>query len=231
MASRRNYATIAQVLADTGYTVTDADITLAENIIDAYVGRPDQFIDKDFSNSLEGVVQSGSPSNSQFTPEQRHQGVYQNNFFTGCEVEFIGGVGGGQIAVIKSSDYLSGVITLRDNLTTPVGGDSAYRIYQLAKFPRKKDVYLDGLHTPNQYFKNIPVEVRNATIAQVEYMKSMPSQFFTTDDMFKNSERIGDYSYQKARDGSGDTISQLIAPKAKTYLIGFVNRKGRMIID
>lgn len=229
MASRRAYATIAQVLAVTGLTVTDADITLAEQIIDQFVGYQDMFLDKDFANSIEGLVSSPASSTTQFTPEQRHSGIYQNNFFSGCEVEFLGGTGGGQRTVIASSDYLSGVITFRDALTTPVDGTSAYRIYQLAKFPRKKDVYLDALHNPNQYFKNIPVEIRDATIAQVEYMKLMPSQFFTTDDMFKNSERIGDYMYQKARDGSGDTLSQMIAPKAKIALVGFINRKGQII--
>ncbi len=122
-------------------------------------------------------------------------------------------------------------MTFRDALSVAADKTSFYRIYQLGKFPRKRDVYLDAINPPSPiYYKNIPEQLKRAVAAQVQYMIQQGSLFFATDDIFKNNERFGDYTYDKARDGSGTGLTQLIAPKAKIYLQGYVNRRGVMLV-
>ncbi len=234
MASRRQYLTQTELAQFADITIidpTEADdqISQAEEIIDAYIGVQDQFLDMDFSNVIEGKAQAGGSTT--LTLENRHSNVFLTNFFSYCEIEIIGGAGAGQRTIISSSTYPSTVVTFRDSFTTPCDSTSIYRIYQLGKFPRKKDVYLDAINPPSPiYYKNIPEAIKRATAAQVEYMIQQGSSYFKTDDMYKTAESIGDYSYQKARDGSGAGITQMIAPKAKMLLQGFVNRRGQIIV-
>lgn len=229
MASRRQYVTANEVLKLSGYTATDDQISFAEEIIDGYCGFVDRFLDIDVSNVIEGRAQGGSTT--QLTLENRHSNVFLINFFTFCEIEIVGGAGAGQRTIIQSSTYPNTVVTFRDALTTPVDSTSYYRIYQLGCFPRKADVYLDAIVAPTPtYIKNIPEGVKRATAAQVEYMMTMPSQFFQSDDLFKQGEKIGDYMYTKVRAGTvGFDFFQLVSPKAKLLLRGYTNRKGQMI--
>lgn len=231
MASRRGYlsqtelADFADIIIDDA-TEADDRISQAEEIIDAYVGPQNQFIDKTWSD-IEGKMQS--VSGNVFQLEARHCSVFLNDFFKGCEVEIIGGTGSGQRTIITTSTY-AGFVT-GTSFSPTIDITSFYRIYQLGKFPRKRDVYLDAINPPIPiYYKNIPEEIKRATAAQVEYMINQGDAYFRTDDIFKNQERIGDYEYQKSRDGSGAGITQLIAPKAKWFLNGFVNRKGVMVV-
>lgn len=233
MGSRRQYVTAAEVLALSGYTVTDNDISVAEELIDSFIGYTDQFFSIQYSYNLEGLCAGvGSlGSNLSMVLEARHQNISLMDFFTFCEVEIIGGAGQGQRSIIKSSTYPNTEIQLRDAFTIPIDTTSFYRIYQLGKFPRREDVFLDAIHTPNRYYKNIPEALKRATAAQVEYMKTMPSQFFQTDDLFKDSEKIGDYAYTKVRSGAvGLDVYQMISPKAKALLRGYTNRKGEMLV-
>lgn len=237
MASRRNYVSQAELAQLANITIvdpTEADdqISQAEEIIDSYIGFQDQFFDKDFSNIVEGLSQGPHSSGvNDMILESRHSNVFLTNFFTYCEVEIIGGTGAGQRTIVSASTYPNTYITFRDPLTTAIDKTSFYRIYQLGKFPRKVDVYLDAINPPSPiYYKNIPEAIKRATAVQVEYMIAQGTNFFKTADSFINNERIGDYSYDKARDGSGTGISQLIAPKAKWLLRGLVNRKGTMSI-
>jgi hypothetical protein len=234
MASRRQYLTQAELADFADITIidpTEADdqISQAEELIDAFIGPQDEFFDNAFSNVVEGLAKSGSTTF--LVLEDRHSSVFLQNFFTFCEIEIIGGAGQGQRTIIASSTFPSTQVNFRDAVTTPCDGTSFYRIYQLGKFPRKKDVYLDSIHSPNQYYKNIPENIKRATAAQVEYMIQQGNLFFKTDDIFKNNERFGDYTYDKARDGSGTGLTQLIAPKAKMLLQGYLNRKGTIIVQ
>lgn len=232
--SRRSYLSQAELVQFADITIvdtTEADdqISQAEEIVDAYVGPQDQFFDSDFSSIIEGLAQGGSATT--MTLENRHSAVFLTNFFTYCECEILGGTGNGQRTIVVSNTYPSTVVTFRDSLSTPVDKTSFYRIYQLGKFPRKQDVYLDAINPPSPiYYKNIPEAVKRAVAAQVEYMIQQGIAFFKTDDIFKNDERIGDYSFGKPRDGSGTGLYQMIAPKAKMFLQGIANRKGRIIV-
>lgn len=238
MASRRQYLSQTELAQFADITIidpTEADdqISQAEELLDTYLGPQDQFFDTDFSNIVEGKFSAAGPSGGSTSGylESRHSNVFLTNFFTYCEVEVIGGAGAGQRTIISASTYPSTYITFRDALTTPIDSTSIYRIYQLGKFPRKRDVYLDSINPPSPiYYKNIPENLKRATAAQVEYMIQQGPMFFKTDDIFKNAEQIGDYSYQKARDGSGTGIELMIAPKAKMLLRGYLNRKGRIIV-
>lgn len=234
MPSRRQYLTQAELAQFADITIVDAteaddQISQSEEIIDAYVGSQDMFFDSDFSNVVEGLAQAGGSGS--LTLENRHANVFLTNFFSYCEVEIIGGAGAGQRTVIASSTYPNTVLTFRDSLTTPCNNTSFYRIYQLGKFPRKRDTFLDSINPPSPiYYKNIPEQIRRATAAQVEYMIQQGAAYFKTDDLFKTAEKIGDYAYDKARDGSAANIEMMIAPKAKMFLRGFINRRGVILV-
>lgn len=223
MASRRKYLTQAEYAAYiSGGTTTDEAITNAEEFIDSYVGFPD----KALKEVIEGRAASGAAS--AITLEAaRHQNVFQVGYLKHCVIEIIGGTGSGQLRTVTTNTY-AGAVTIDEAWATVPDSTSIYRIYQLSKFPRVKDVYYDGNNTPPTYHKNIPEQVKRAVAAQVEYMATMGSDFFTGESSAMQSESIGDYSY--SRGSSGSAGSNLIAPKAKQALKGFVNRKGVMTV-
>lgn len=223
MASRRKYLTQAEYTTYNAGTTTDTAITNAEELIDEYVGFPD----KDVKGVIEGKASAGGASTLSLETA-RHVNTFQKNYFLYCVIEIIGGTGSGQIRTITSSTY-DGVITVDDAWITAPDSTSYYKIYQLSKFPRCKDSFFDGNNSPQQYVKSIPEQVKRAVAAQVEYMAAMGSDFFNGEASQLQSESIGDYSYSR---GSGQSSgSNLIAPKAKQALKGFVNRKGRMIVE
>lgn len=222
MASRRGYVTTTEVDAMTELDAsTDTQISEAEELIDAYVGFQEKF----YKQTLSGKCAAGGTT--QFTIESDEQNVFEKDFFVGMEVEFFG-TGGGQRTIITGSTK-AGVLTLQTTLSTAVDSTTRYRIYQLGKFPRKKDVFYDGENTPYQYFKQIPEAVKRATAAQVEFMIKMGDTYFQTDKALMEGETIGDYSYTKGDQGSGGSLANLIAPKAKVLLRGIVNRTGTVV--
>lgn len=232
--SRRSYLSQAELAQYADIQIidpTEADdqISQAEEIIDAYVGPQDKFISRQYSETILGKAQSGDATH--VTLESRHMNIFMINFLTGCEMEIIGGSCQGQRRIIVSNTYPNTVVTMRDAFDSPIDNTSLYRIYQLGSFPRKRDVYLDSINPPvPTYYKNIPEKVKRAVAAQVEFIIQQGANFFSSDEIFKHSERLGDYSYQKSADGSSTGIEQMIAPKAKIYLKGITNRRGIMIV-
>lgn len=232
MPSRRQYLSQSELIEFAEINITDqteADdrITKAEEIIDGFIGPQQKFIPR-MQFDIQGLI-AGISGNNQFLVESRHQNVYQQDYFTFCEVEIIGGLGAGFRYTISGS-LLSGLITINTTFNPAIDTTSFYRIYQLGQFPRQKDAYFDAIHQPPRYYKHIEEAVKRATAAQVEYMIEQGDDYFSSDDIYKNTEKMGNYEYQKARDGSGTGISLMIAPKAKWLLRGFTNRKGQMII-
>lgn len=220
MASRRGYVTTTEVDELSGFTSTDLQISEAEELIDQYVGYQQQF----FKGTYLGKATNGSATS--ITLESEHQNSVHKDFFKGMELEIIGGAGVGQRTIITGSTY-AGVISF-STLSTPPDSTSIYKIYQLGKFPRQKDVWFDGENTPNTYYKSIPEAVKRATAAQVEFMIKMGDAYFQSDKTNYESERIGDYSYSKGQ-GGGGAIKNMIAPKAKILLRGILNRKGIIV--
>lgn len=229
--SRRGYLNQTELAEYADITISDADeaddqINQAEELIDAWVGQQDKFVSRD----IFGQVSSATAST--VTDATTQNSLDQiDDFFKGCEIEIIGGTGIGQRRRISSSDRDTKSLTVSANWTTTPTSSSAFRIYQLGKFPRRgRDVFsaADG----STYYKTIPEAVKRATAAQVEYMINQGAKFFGSDAADMNAERIGDYSYNKGAGGSGggaSALAKLIAPKARALLRGITNRTGRIV--
>lgn len=232
--SRRQYLSQSELQQFADITIsnpTEADVLIsqAEEILDGYVGFQDQFLSKREDQTIIGKAQAANANT--LTLESRHSNVFLVNYFSYTELEIIGGTGQGQRNGILSSTYPNTIVTFVNPFTTAPDATSLYRIYQLGKFPRRKDCYLDAINPPTPiYYKSIPESIKRATAAQIEYMLNQGYSFFKSDDIFKSSEKIGDYTWDKPRDGSGTGITQMIAPKAKMFLQGYINRKGIMLV-
>ena len=223
MASRRGYLTQAELAEYADITITDTaeaddQISRAEELIDAYVGPQDKAI----KYIVEGHASAGTSTT--LTLEAQHQNNMQKDYLKGCEIEIIGGTGAGQRTIITGQTY-AGVVTF-GTLSTAPDSTSIYRIYQLGKFPRVKDEFYDGNDATPTYYRQIPEAVKRATAAQVQYFIEMGEKFFATDESNYTSESIGNYSYSKGEGTGGGSTEKLIAPKAKAYLRGIMNRKG-----
>ena len=227
MASRRNYLGQTELAQFADITITDTteaddQISMAEEIIDAFVGYQRKYYDQEIS----GLAAGGGGSS--ITLESLHQNIYDIDFFKWCEVEIIGGTGSGQRRVITASTKAGVLTTASAWDTTPVASSSFYKIYQLGKFPRVQDGYFDGRNSPYTYYKSIPEAVKRAVAAQVEYIVEMGADFFASDKSDKQSESIGDYSYTNAEGAAG--LAKIIAPKAKVLLRGIINRTGVIVV-
>lgn len=209
--SRKNYVTIEEVETITGVTVTDDEISAAEDQIDAYVGPQGS---KHLITELVDKAQSGTADT--ITVAAGTLSIYHQNHFQGMQVEIIGGTGQGQRRSIKTS--AGDVLTIDKNWDDGKTPDSTsvYHVFQAGKFPRSSDVRtLDGVDYPG-----IPEAVKNATAYQAVYLKNVDD----LDEESMQSENIGGYSYSRAaKSGS----ARIIAPKARVALRGYVKRTGQ----
>lgn len=219
--SRRFYALLADVQSAVP-TATSDTLNLAEELIDQYVGPQQSFQ----SFELIGRVQS-SPAANQFNLQaNKDQGAYQQDFFKNAEVEIVGGTGAGQIAHVLTN-ILPGLVTTYENFSSALDSTSIYKIYQLGKFPRMQDVYLDGYNSPVQYYKPVPIKVRDAVIEQCKFIIKMGANFFITDSYSMDAEVLDKYRYQR-KNLAGD-INLLVSPTSKQLLKGIMNRKGQFL--
>lgn len=223
----------------------DSLIDFAEQMIDGYVGPQRKWFQLDSSfiagvytppdyepetpvvKELRGRINTVVSPN-QYMLEQWQQLAYQNNFFIMCNLDIIGGAGFGNSYIISGST-LQGQITINNTdgsaiTEAPLDNTSVYRIYQLGKFPRDRDVFYNTFQNPTFYYKAIPEPVREATAAQAEYINNQGLDFFTSDKPNMQSEHIGPYSYSRKQKGD-----ILMAPKAKMLLRGIMSRRGTMI--
>lgn len=226
MASKRQYATIAEVEEYADVTSTDADefedrITQAEELIDAWVGFQQKAVYQVYQGEVSSVngqtiydTGSGSPLAS------------KDNFFKGCTIEIIGGGGAGASRTIASSDYTDRSLTYEGDAIAGLDATSVFKIYQLGKFPRYKDMSQNRAGTT--YYKYIPEAVKRAVAAQVEYIINQGDEFFSTDDTDKDSESIGNYSYSGGSASQKSALVRLVAPKARSLLKGITNRTGQI---
>lgn len=227
MASRREYTTIAEVEAYADVTATDNDefeeqITMAEEMIDVYVGHQQ----KAFPREIQGEVSSVN-GKTIFDVGPSSLLVDHDDYLAGCTLEIIGGAGKGQTRTIESSSKDNKSITYKgDTLSPDVDTTSIFKIYQLGKFPRRKDMTLN--RAGDRYYKMIPDAVKRATAAQVEYIINQGADFFGTDETDKDSESLGNYSYSGGNASQKSTVVRMIAPKARTLLRGITNRLGRI---
>lgn len=253
--SRRQYITEQYLLDYLGsqtlsgdFATADDLIEFAEEMIDGYAGPQRKWFQLDSSfiagvytppdyepetpqvKELRGrITQVISPT--QYKMETWQQGAYQNGFFSGCNIDIIGGLGAGNSYLIKDS-LLDGTITIQNiDYTEPEASvfdlTSVYRIYQLAKFPRDRDVFYNTYQNPTRYYKAVPENVREAVAAQCEYINQMGLAFFISETL--QSEHIGSYSYQRVPRTVSDVDAQ-IAPKAKMLLRGYKSRRGTIVL-
>jgi hypothetical protein len=230
----------------------DELIEFAEEFIDGYVGNQRKWFQLDGSfvagiysppdyepetpvvKELRGRINAVTDY-SNYTLEQWQHSAYQNGFFQGCNLDIIGGTGMGNCYVISGSTYVGNITLVNTDGSAisatgaaPLDTTSIYRIYQLGKFPRDRDVFYNTFTNPTQYYKAIPDVVRQATAAQCEFINRQGIAFFTSDAAYLTGEHIGSYSY--TRDPKAGGTNFLIAPKAQLLLKGIMNRKGRMIV-
>jgi hypothetical protein len=252
--SRRQYIDSTYLTAYLGgqtlngdFSSMDSLIEMAEEMIDGYVGPQRKWFQLDSSfiagvftppdyepetpvvKELRGrITQVVSPT--QYMIETWQQHAYQNNFFSMCNIDIIAGKGFNTSYLIAAST-LDGQITIKNiDGTDPTQNvfdtTSVYRIYQLGKFPRDRDVFYNTYQNPTFYYKGIPEQIREATAAQAEFINAMGRDYFITERL--TSERIGSYSYSRAAHSvKNDT---LIAPKAKFLMKGYMSRRGTMVI-
>lgn len=230
MASARRYTTIAEVqqyadVTSTNDTEFEDRISQCEELIDAYVGVQERFIDDEVVSSVtavNGLTITDTSSTSQLQAT--------DDTYAGCYIEIIGGSGIGNRRWIVSSSYANKSITYEGS---SIGADttSVYRIFQLGKFPRCADA---RLHL-TKYYKVIPEPVKRAVAAQMEFLINQGDAYFGTAASDLQSENIGNYSYSKggsSADGAATlSVVKLIAPKAKTLLRGYKNITGSMVVD
>lgn len=234
MASRRGYLSQAELAQYADITIldsTEADdqISQAEEIIDAYVGFQEKFI----SQVYHGVATSGGASTLVDTSSDTPLTTGNiNDFFTRCCVEIIGGTGAGQRRIITAYNATTQTLTVDAAWATNPDSTSAYKIFQLGKFPRRTpaDWWFDS--TGQKYYKSIPEAVIRAVAAQLEFMINQGAAFFASDSSDYQSETIGNYSYSKGAGSANAAASvKLIAPKAKALLKGIKNSTGRLVAD
>lgn len=228
MGTLRGYLTIEELETLANITVTDEDeaydqISFAEELIDEYVGYQDQHIP--VGQHHQGVVTSVSTTTIFDISDNSPLKLSSSGYFAGSIIKIIGGPGAGESRRIVSSE--DGSVTVESAFTTTPTSDSTYVIIQLAKFPRRQDIYFED--TTDSYYRTIPEAVKKAVAAQISYMIEMGDEFFIGGGADMSSESIGNYSYQNGGGGTPQSATvRLISPKARTLLRGIMNRKGRL---
>lgn len=218
MATRRNYIETSEVAG-----ATDAQVALAEELIDVYVGVQD----KHFKNEYDGEITSLLSGNKVIDASSLSNLKQQNtNIFSRCVIELVTGDAAGTIRLITASDGSDYSVTYDGAAIADIAVGDVFRIYQLAKFPRQKDHF-----TRNSiYYKTIPRAVKDAVIAQTEFIIEMGDDYFNGNEADAGSESIGNYSYSNSSGNGGQqsAVVKMVAPKARTLLRGIVNRLGRI---
>ena len=225
--SRRQYCTIAELENYADIDVTDDNeaydqISQAEAIVDAYVGR----ISKHIRDEFVGKATGGTTTTLIDTSDDSHiYNDFGDNYFTFCELQIIGGTNAGQSRPITGYDKSAGQVTVDYAFSSAIDSTSVYRIHQIGKFPRNCDY--DSLTENGEvtYYKWIPEEIKQATLAQVAYIVELGPSFLNSDASDKISEGIGDYNYQKK------VVEAIIAPKARNILRRYLLRTGEIEDD
>jgi hypothetical protein len=218
MATRRNYIETSEVAG-----ATDAQVALAEELIDVYVGVQD----KHFKNEYDGEITSLLSGNKVIDASSLSNLKQQNtNIFSRCVIELVTGDAAGTIRLITASDGSDYSVTYDGDEIADIAVGDIFKIYQLAKFPRQKDHF-----TRNSiYYKTIPRAVKDAVIAQTQFIIEMGDDYFNGNETDAGSESIGNYSYSNSSGNGGQqsAVVKMVAPKARTLLRGIVNRLGRI---
>lgn len=224
MSTRRNY-----IKASQSPEATDAQIALAEKIIDAYVGVQDKYI----KSEIDGEATSLLGGNVVIDTSTRSSLHHTDNYFDRCVIEILSGDAAGELRQITGSDESAQSITYDGSVITDFAVGDIFKIYQLAKFPRAKDVFSRSNDAgQSKYYKSIPRAVQDAVIAQVAYILELGDEYFSGNDSDVSQESIGNYSYSRGgANGSGGSqtaLIKMVAPQARAALKGIKNSLGRL---
>lgn len=216
--TRRHYIETTDVSGS-----TEAQVALAEELIDRYVGPQPKALRSNYNGQISALSNANKTISDTHDPNSLD---LTSGYYANAVLEMVSGAAAGQRQVIKTSDKTTKAITLWAAFSTAPAVGDYFKIYQLAKFPRAKDVYTtpDGL---NRY-PSIPEEIREATAAQVEFIIAAGDDYFTNASADMASESFLSYSYTRGGQNGESGLSNLISPKAKALLRGFINRKGRL---
>jgi len=220
MSTRRNYISTAQA-----GDATDDQIALAEEIIDAYVGYQERFDEHEHTGEATSLVDQTVIDTSSRGHLNR-----VNDFYKGEILEIISGTAAGEIRFISGSDRDARSITYSGDPITGFAVGDIFKIYQLAKFPREKDVFSRTNDAGIvRYYKAIPRQVVDATIAQVAYIIEQGDSYFAGDESDVTSENIGNYGYSRgSASGNQTALIKMTAPQARHMLKGIKNSLGRI---
>lgn len=196
---------------------TSAQIQLAEEIIDNYVG----YQKKSVRIKFRGITTSGSTTELIDTSGDTDLN-HNNNFFQRCIVQIIAGTNQGETRFIESSVESERKITVSVPFSNAIDDTSVYLIYQLAKFPRIQDEE----QIVETYYKYVPEIIREAVKLQLEFISEQGDDFFNGGADLSN-ESIDDYSYTLREGLSGGEYARITSPKVRSLLKGIRNIKGK----
>ncbi len=220
--TKRNYLPLATVQVQTAAADIN-DLDFAEQLIDNYVGYQNKHVAVEHRGQITALTGSDkifadTSSNSQLN--------LTDNYFKNCVIEMVSGGQAGNVRAITSSDKDDKTVTIATAFdSAPAVGDY-FKIYQLGKFPRHKDVGTDPSGTI--ILKSIPQAIKDAVLAQVAFQAQMGDAYFAGDDSDKESESIGNYSYSRGSAGATSSV-KFVAPRARILLRGIKNLTGRLI--
>lgn len=234
MSSLRKYATIAQVQEFADITSTDDTefedrISQSEELIDAYIGHSQKFLQNPVFGNVTGTSPDGKTIYDNSGQTQLQVG---NNYYSYCYIDIIAGTGAGQKRFISASNLGNKSITVDTAWDTIPDTTSRYRIYQLGLFPRQQETFFDA--TDVTYYKAIPDAVMRAVCAQMAFLVQQGDEYFANDGLELNSESIGNYSYSKAGadlNNQRSSTVRLVAPRARALLRGYKNSTGTLSVE
>lgn len=217
---RRRYIATADV-----QDATDDQVALAEALIDAYVGHQNKFINSEIAGkvtaSLTGKVVDTRGDSPLFVTD---------NTYSYCIIEIIGGPGAGQSRYITASNKDERSLSFSGDPFNPGLDDtSVYRVYQLAKFPRRQDSR--SIPSDEAFYKYIPDAIKNAAIAETQFVMAQGDDYFTSDDSEMNSESLLNYSYSRGGNAGQSALVKFMSPQARAYLKGYKNSTGQIAVD
>lgn len=218
MSTLRNYIKLTDVQA-VHSSATEAQLDLAEQLIDQYVGKQNKHIPGSFDGEISAIntlVISDTSSISKL------DSAGYDNYWLNCVIEFMSGLAAGEVKCITASDYSAKSVTIDSATIGTLAAGDVFRIYQLAKFPRQKDTF----NRDTVFYKAIPQAVREAVIAQVGFIIEKGDNYFSGDDAEMDSESIMSYNYSRGANSGQSAVIKMLAPKARILLRGIKNRTG-----
>lgn len=217
--TNRGYLSVKELLELLGITYNSnlestylPKIEKAEEIIDSYVG----YVEKHVIRNYVGKADSGTTTTIVSTTPL-NVSTFLDNYLEFCVVEIVSGTNKGERRSISTNTNYT--ITVRDAFTSAIDSTSAFKIYQLGKFPRLCDA--DYITEMDKWVKSIPDQIKRAVAYQVAYMETLGTDYAQNLDI--KSESLGDWS-ATYRDNS-----RSISPIAKELLIGYRVGVGKIV--